>query len=101
MEARQVSSKLNASVLRVVPLAGPLVRTTGSCLVLLQCHQVRSPSRSHWSFSLCATLIEMLSGDFRSSFTLPFDVPSAAAGTPASAGGTFEKLVVPSSLYTN
>src|SRR2546425_11996137 len=78
MEARQVSSKLNASVLRVVPLAGPLVRTKGSCLILLQCHQVRSPSRSHWSFSLCATLNERLSGVFRSSFTLPFDVTAAA-----------------------
>src|SRR2546428_14075025 len=79
MEARQVSSKLNVSVLRVVPLAGPLVRTKGSCLILLQCHQVRSPSRSHWSFSLCATLNERLSGVFRSSFTLPFDVPAAPA----------------------
>src|ERR1700704_1850402 len=98
MEARHVSSKLNVSVLRVEPLAAPLLRTRGSCLILLQCHQVRSPSRSHRSFSLCATLNERLSGVFRSSFTLPFEVPAAKGGMPPKAAGTFEKLVLPSIL---
>src|SRR6266513_1301359 len=79
MEARQVSSKLNVNVLRVEPLAAPLLRTRGSCLILLQCHQVRSPSRSKRSFNLWATLNDKLSGVLISSFTLPLEVPGATS----------------------
>src|ERR1700694_16409 len=98
MEARHVSSKLNVSVLRVAPLAAPLLRPRGSCLILLQCHQVRSQSKSKRSFNVWARLKDKLSGVLRSSFTLPLEVPAAKAGMPAKTAGTFEKLVFPSSL---
>src|SRR5438309_11443895 len=95
MEARHVSSKLKVSVLSVEPLSVPLVRTTGSCLILLQCHQVRSPSSSQRSSILCAALNDRLSGVFSSSFTSP----APKVGEADSAVGTLEKLVLPSSLY--
>src|SRR2546426_8902623 len=94
MEARQVSSKLKVRVLSVEPLSAPSVRTSGNCLILLQCHQVRSPSNARRSFILWAALHERLSGVLSSSFTLP----AARPGDPASAAGTPEKLVLPSSL---
>src|SRR2546422_11340775 len=94
MEARQVSSKLKVRVLSVEPLSAPSVRTSGSCLILLQCHQVRSPSNSRRSFILWAALNERLSGVLSSSFTLP----AARRGDAASAAGTSEKLVLPSRL---
>src|SRR5437016_6386620 len=87
MEARQVSSKLNVSVLRVEPLAAPLLRTRGSCLILLQCHQVRSPSRSKRSCTPWATLNDKLSGVLISSFTLPLEVSAAKAGMPETPRG--------------
>src|SRR6267143_2799389 len=95
MEARQVSSKLKLKVLSVAPVS----RTTGNCLILLQCHQVKSPSNSHRSSRRCATLNARLSGVFRSSFTFPFAVLAVAAGLSANAAGTLLKLVLPSSLY--
>src|SRR5205823_2317290 len=95
-EARQVSSKLNVSVLSALPLRGPSVRTTGSCLILLQCHHVTSASKSNRSFILCAALKARLSGVLMSSLTLPSRSLGSAA---AAAGGTPEKLVLPSSSY--
>src|SRR2546422_9120205 len=91
MEARQVSSKLKVRVLSVEPLSAPSVRTSGNCLILLQCHQVRSPSNSRRSFILLAALNERLSGVLSSSFTLP----AARPGDAASAAGPAEKLVLP------